>query len=193
MADPGCVLLLRTWRDTAQRFAKGRQGRHSCAHLRLKLHALAAPRATPRHFLGTGNHRGSIFRLHVGAALIARGDVEPISTWGQKPSAGRAVRETEVAIERAVSAYIGAMPFLWVSVDDEPGSDSDRGRIEAGAIAALSRVANRATDAPSDTWLGHYAARPAIRQSGLWNVNHVDGSVDGSFLPRLERWVDLTA
>jgi hypothetical protein len=141
------------------------------------------------HQSGTGNHRGSIFRLHVGAALIARGDIPAVPSWGQKSSAARAVRDTEVAIERAVSAYIGAMPFLWVAVDDEPGATSDRGVIEAGAITALSRISNPAADAPSADWLGNYAARPAIRESALWNVNHVAGPINDTFLTRLEQWV----
>lgn len=138
---------------------------------------------------GRGNHRGSVFRLHVGAALIARGDVVPVETWGHRPSAPRDVREAEAAIEQAVTAHLGAMQVLWVPVDDEPGATSHRGRIEAGAIAALSRLSNPATDPPSRGWLGNYAARPAIRGSGLWNVNHVDGPLAREFLPVLARWV----
>ena len=138
---------------------------------------------------GKGNHRGSVFRLHVGAALSARSDVVPVGTWGQRSSAPRDVREAEAAIEQAVSAHLGAMGVLWVPVDDEPGASSDRGRIEAGAIAALSRLSNPAADPPSPGWLGNHAARPAIRGSGLWNVNHVDGPLTQDFLPVLARWI----
>lgn len=138
---------------------------------------------------GSGNHRGSVFRLHVGAALIARGDVVPVGSWGQRSSAPREVREAEAAIELAVSAHLAAMTVLWVPVDDEPGASSDRGRIEAGAIAALSRLSNPEADPPSLGWLGNYAARPAIRGSGLWNVNHVDGPLADEFLPVLARWI----
>jgi hypothetical protein len=138
---------------------------------------------------GTGNHRGSVFRLHVGAALIARGDVEAVGTWGQRSSAPRDVREAEVPVELAVSAHLATMSVLWVPVDDEPGASSDRGRIEAGAIAALSRLSNPAADPPSAAWLGHHAARPAIRASGLWNVNHVDGPLRQDFVTVLARWI----
>lgn len=138
---------------------------------------------------GSGNHRGSVFRLHVGAALIARGDVVPVDTWGQRSSAPRDVREAEAAIEQAVSAHLGAMTVLWVPVDDEPGASSDRGRIEAGAIAVLSHRSNPSADPPTPGWLGNYAARPAIRESGLWNVNHVDGPLTREFLPALARWI----
>lgn len=101
----------------------------------------------------------------------------------------RDVREAEAAIEQAVSAHLGAMTVLWVPVDDEPGASSDRGRIEAGAIGALSRRSNPSADSPSAGWLGNYAARPAIRESGLWNVNHVDGPFTQEFLPVLARWI----
>lgn len=138
---------------------------------------------------GSGNHRGSVFRLHVGAALIARGDVVPVGTWGQRSNAPRVVREAEAAVEQAVSAHLAAMTVLWVPVDDEPGASSDRGRIEAGAIGVLSRRSNPLADPPSPEWLGNYAARPAIRDSGLWNVNHVDGPLTAGFLPVLARWI----
>jgi hypothetical protein len=139
---------------------------------------------------GGGNHRGSVFRLHVGAALIARGDVAAVSTWGQRSSAARAIRDTERQIEEAVSAYIGSMPFLWVSVNDEPSATSDRGIIEAGSIAALSRLANRTAGPPSAAWLGNFSARPDIRNSGLWNVRHVTDPVSDRFLERLAYWVE---
>jgi hypothetical protein len=141
---------------------------------------------------GGGNHRGSVFRLHVGAALIARGDVEGVSTWGQRSSAARAVRETEREIEEAVSTYIGSMPFLWLGVYDEPGATSDRGVIESGSIAALSRLANRSADPPSPDWLGNYSARSDIRRSGLWNVRHVTDPVSDRFLERLAYWTERT-
>jgi hypothetical protein len=77
-------------------------------------------------------------------------------------------------------------------VDDEPGPRSDRGRIEAGAIAALSRQSNPAADPPTPGWLGNHATRPAIRGPGLWNVNHVEDPLTGKFLPVLARWVTAT-
>src|SRR5882757_8040601 len=41
---------------------------------------------------GGGNHRGSIFRLIVGAALLTD-EPEPCVTWGQGNNAARAIRE----------------------------------------------------------------------------------------------------
>jgi hypothetical protein len=120
---------------------------------------------------GGGNHRGSVFRLHVGTALIARdGWPEAAASWGRGSSASRAVRDLEAQLERAVSRYIGQMPVLWLEVPDREA----RGALERGLIAVLSNAGRAPVDPASDLWLGRYAGRDAIRRSGLWNVDHVD-------------------
>lgn len=140
---------------------------------------------------GGGNHRGSIFRLHVGTALLATGDWpdEVQASWGQGGTAPRPVRVQEYDLERAVSEYIGAMPFLWLEADDPPGVNSDRGVIEVGSIALLSNCDRLPIDPPSADWLGHHADRATIRASGLWNVNHVQDRHDQGVLDVLERYV----
>ena len=83
------------------------------------------------------------------------------------------------------------MPFLWVEVNDAPGAASARGAIERGAIAVLSNFARPTIDPPSPKWLGHHAARAAIRDSGLWNVNHVrETPTDNAFLDALSRQLE---
>jgi hypothetical protein len=141
---------------------------------------------------GGGNHRGSVFRLHVGMALLeTEGWSEEIgSSWSVGSTARSAVRKAEYPLEQAVSSYIGAMPFLWVAVEDPPGPGSDRGIIEAGAIALLSNLDRKPIDPPSGSWLGRRSARDVIRRSGLWNVNHVADASNRDFLAVLERWVD---
>lgn len=135
---------------------------------------------------GRGNHRGSIFRLHVGAALLERdGRKEDFSTWGVGQSASRAVRDSEVAHERRVSDYLGKLPVLWVAVPDPPGPESARGYIERNAIALLSNRLHP-IDPPNDYWLGAHSRRHEIRESGLWNLNHVEEDCDSRFLDTLE-------
>ncbi len=73
------------------------------------------------------------------------------------------------------------MPFIWLSVDDEPGPQSLRGFIERNAIALLSNYGKLPIDPPSDSWLGSYCTREKVRTSGLWNSNHVDESYDPAF------------
>lgn len=144
---------------------------------------------------GGGNHRGSIFRLHVGKALLARGDVggPGTSTWGAGNSAPRAIRHAEYSIERAVSTYIGAMPVLWVWIPGDAASTNDRKIVEAGSIALLSNRGRNPIDRPSPGWLGNRSPHPAIRESGLWNVHHVDERHDLKFLDVIERYVNDAA
>jgi hypothetical protein len=138
---------------------------------------------------GGGNHRGSIFRLHVGMAMLREQPeafVSAQATWGRGSSADRTSRVSEEWLEKAVSRYIGEMPFLWVEVDDAPGATSRRQFVEANLIALLSNANKPPIDPPSSTWLGHHSDRVAIRESGLWNVNHVNATYTPEVLDMLE-------
>jgi hypothetical protein len=137
---------------------------------------------------GSGNHRGSIFRLIVGTALATQHG-ETIETWGKGDSAPAAARDTERDHEKRVSEYLGAMPFLWVEVPDEPGKASLRGFIERNSIALLSNYLGNVADPASPTWLGHASDREKVRRSGLWNQNHVDEQYDSRFLDELDRLI----
>jgi len=142
---------------------------------------------------GGGNHRSSVFRKHVGTALIARdGWSGPVSThWGRDSSASKAVRQAEYPLEYAVSQHIRSMPFLWLAVEDVPGPESLRGYIERNAIALLSNYLSHdePIDPPSASWLGRHAASKNVRLSGLWNSNHVAESFAPSFLDILQQYV----
>lgn len=138
---------------------------------------------------GGGNHRGSIFRLIVGTALIKRHEYD-FPTWDNRQGSGTAeAKVAEFALEQEVSAMIGAMRFVWLPINDEPGPQSDRGYIERNAIALLSNYQKPALDPASPGWLGHDCDRPRIRASGLWNANHVDEAYDPAFLDRLEQLI----
>jgi len=137
---------------------------------------------------GGGNHRGSIFRLIVGTALIARHGYD-YPTWGQGNTATAEIRAGEASLEREVSKVIRAMPFLWVAIEDQPGPESQRGYIERNAIALLSNYSRPALDPPSRDWLGHYCNRERVRKSGLWNSSHVDETYDPAFLDQLAKLV----
>lgn len=150
---------------------------------------------------GGGNHRGSIFRLLVGNSLKTQQDLVEPSTWGLGSDPGQAakrfgltreqVKEQESALEHEVGKRIGDMPFLWLDINDQPGPDSMRGKIERNSIALLSNYKKSALDAPSTNWLGQYCDREKVRLSGLWNNNHVDEEYDPAFLVVLENLVGL--
>ena len=137
---------------------------------------------------GGGHHRGSIFRLIVGAALIAR-DEYAFPTWGDGNTAKGDIRKNELPLEREVSRVIGEMPFLWLSIADEAGPGSLRGYIERHSIALLSNYRAPAVDAASQAWLGRCCNRERVRQSGLWNQNHVDENYEPSFLDTFEQLI----
>ena len=153
---------------------------------------------------GAGNHRGSIFRLIVGAALARRSDTSLPPSWGVGSGVSAAARKLgldrvtvkreEADLERRVSKYIGQMPFLWLSVDDSPGPASLRGVIERNAIALLSHAQTPTVDTPSDRWLGAFSDREMVRASGLWNNHHVAESHDPAFLDEMDalvtRWCE---
>jgi len=130
---------------------------------------------------GGGNHRGSIFRLIVGAALINR-DRLTFPTWGDGNTADKVVRDGEIELERQVSEFIGNMHFLWLAIEDEPGPDSRRRYVETNSIALLSNYEKSPLDPPSPDWLGNYCNRVRVRKSGLWNQNHVEEGYDPAFL-----------
>lgn len=148
---------------------------------------------------GGGNHRGSIFRLIVGAALIRREGWE-CKSWGVGSHSRQAaerlgisqddLQAMELPIERSVSEYIGSMPFLWLAVNDEPGPESLRGYLERNAIALLSNHSRTPIDQAGDSWLGQHSGRDRIRLSGLWNNNHVQEECDPSFLGTLEEAIE---
>ncbi len=145
---------------------------------------------------GGGSHRASVFRRLVGEAITTRTGSAPPS-WGHGSSPGAAARSTgmsrqevledEAILELEVSDVIGSMSVLSVEVDDEPSPNSIRGVIERGAICLLSNAGRLLLDAPSASWLGRDSASGRVRESGLWNQDHVDLPHDPTFITRFER------
>jgi hypothetical protein len=129
---------------------------------------------------GGGNHRGSVFRQHVGFAMIGSGTAGA-SSWGSK----RPDRLREASLEIEVSRYLRALLVVVLDVPDEPGPNSLRGLVERNAVGLLAG-ASPGEESSSPAWLGRQAKEEAIRASGLWNVRHVDHPVEAAFLRELE-------
>ena len=159
---------------------------------------LSQHRGTARD--GGGNHRGSIFRLLVGIALARGSGISLPPSWGLGGDPGTAarrlgvkraeVKRSEAELEATVSRHVGAMPFLFLGVEDEPGPESERGFIERNAIALLSAYREASPDPASTGWLGRSSDRERVRLSDLWNNNHVDETYDPSFLNLMEMRID---
>jgi hypothetical protein len=137
---------------------------------------------------GGGNHRGSIFRLLVGKALINKHGFK-FDSWGKGNKAPPGTTKLEKPLEIEVSKIIGKMSFLWLAVEDDPGPHSLRGKIEKNSIALLSNLNKPAIDARSANWLGFHCGYEKMCGSGLWNRDHTDSSYDAAFLDELERLI----
>lgn len=140
---------------------------------------------------GGGNHRGSVFRLRVGEAIIRRNDLQDYyPTWGEGSTAESEIRDREYPMEQRVSDFIQELPFLWLKVDDEPGPESDRDFIERNAVALLSNFEKKSIDARSGDWLGKHSPSREIRESGLWNVDYVEKGYDSDFMDLMEKKIE---
>jgi hypothetical protein len=142
---------------------------------------------------GLGNHRGSIFRLHVGNALLRQmGGQNKLLTWGKGQAANKDIKREEEWMERQVSDYLGKkMSLLWLNIGDASSALSDRAFIERNAIALISNN-KHPVDLPSPTWLGRFSDKEEIRESGLWNIRHVDDAYDPKFINIFSEYVEIT-
>ena len=138
---------------------------------------------------GGGNHRGSIFRLLIGTAIIRNKNLN-FPTWGKGNSAKKYIKDNELGLERLVSRTIGDMPFLYISIDDKSSKNSLRAYIEKNSIALLSNYNKNILDSASKDWLGNNCNREKVRNSGLWNNNYVDEIYEPAFLNIFEKLVD---
>lgn len=111
----------------------------------------------------SGNKNSSIFRKHVGGALIAQRDPhDPRLTQWLKQNA-----PTYLELEREVSEYfLHNFTFVCFHVEDS----GVRLALESGLIALFSQYP---IGTPSDKWLGRYANSDIIRRTGLWNTQRV--------------------
>jgi len=137
---------------------------------------------------GGGNHRGSIFRLHVGTAIIASGwKGTGLDTWGIGKTADPRTRDLEHDLECKVSEIIGSMKVLWLPVEDH----HMRNFIEKNSIALLSNYpyCSQPIDPSSQIWLGRQCANQSIACSGLWNVNHTEEYYVPDFLGVLQKLI----
>jgi hypothetical protein len=114
------------------------------------------------HFFS--NRRGSIFRRHLGGALLqkANSDDPRIAAW--KTHKGVLIPEIEVLVSDALRDNFS---YSCIRVDVA----SERLELERGLIALLARHPLRP---PTDAWLGRHAVNRYIARSGLWNTQHVN-------------------
>lgn len=137
-----------------------------------------------------GNHRGSIFRLHIGNSIICKENLV-CSTWGIGQNASIETKISEEILEKKVSEVIGNMNILWISINDIPGKESDRSFIEKNSIGLLSTF-KRKIDTASKNWLGNYNPNFYVKESSLWNVDYIKNDYDPRFLEILDTYITRT-
>ncbi len=122
---------------------------------------------------GSGSNRGSIFRLHVGRAmLVSDGQEHQLPSWGMGQDAPQHTRDTEQLHELRVSSYLKSLEVFVIPIDDPPSKDSMRAAVESQLIALCSENLEP-IDKPSLSWLGHSSPMESIVYSGLWNLRDV--------------------
>jgi len=177
------------WRVTRVGTVGLREGSNNTLWTRLRRHR--GP--VGGQYEGGGNHRGSVFRKHLGHALIDRYNLEDeYDTWGEGYATPPELRREEQYVEELVSSYIRDLPFIVLNVPDDTGPDSDRGYIESNTIGLLSNYADTGIDNRADHWLGHDSHRDEIADSGLWNVRHVGEDFDPSVVDTIQSYFEAT-
>lgn len=150
---------------------------------------------TRGEYAGGGNHRGSIFRKHVGRALIeAEGRHDQYPHWGTEHRTGvpigtQELRAQEHPLEERVSDYIRQLPFLVLDVPGEPRPGCDRDRIETNLIALVSHHRRTTPGLLPDGWLGIDSPKPEVYKAGLWNINHVNALYTPTILEDVKEYL----
>jgi hypothetical protein len=127
-----------------------------------------------QHFL-TENKDRSIFRKHIGRALLARDSDPFLSDW-ELDLTSRVAREKHSShidhakqkeVELRVSEYMRQhFSFAVITV----ARKEERLRLESRLISTVSLCTECA---PSASWLGNFSPKAKIRESGLWIVNEL--------------------
>ncbi len=127
-----------------------------------------------QHFVDENKDR-SIFRKHVERCLLANDpflaqwNIDLTTRKEREKHAGRIDMEKQRAVEKRVTRYLRKnLSFCTIPV----ARKYDRLLWEARLIAT---VASCPSCHASEHWLGNRSPVKAVRESGLWQVNHVDG------------------
>lgn len=110
-----------------------------------------------------GNKNGSVFRKHLGGAILRRSDPKDLRIPDWLRQKGPSYLDVEEEVSRTLRDHF---TFVCFAADER----EERLVLERGLIALL---AQHPLGEPSLGWLGRYAVAEAIPASGSWNVQHV--------------------
>jgi hypothetical protein len=140
---------------------------------------------------GIGNHRSSVFRMHIGSSILAKEKIS-LSSWGKNIEISKDQEKLELEIEREVTIYMNNMLISYLDIGDNPSKNSDRAYLEQNIIGLLSGPI-APIDIADESWLGYYCDNYAVRRSSLWNVNHTRMEYDPDFFAVLQHYIDVTS
>ena len=110
------------------------------------------------------NSRTSVFRRHLGGAILRRDNPSDPRIDGWSSGTQPDFAEVEGLIGQLLRERF---TFCAISV----ANAAEGLHLERGLIALL---AQNPLGSPSPEWLGRHAMSPGIRNSGLWNVQHLN-------------------
>jgi hypothetical protein len=126
-------------------------------------------------------HDRSIFRKHIGRALLNKTGDSYLSVWDLHftTPAGRAASRhlrdinKEVAIESEITRILReTFSFRFIEIAEE----IQRMGTEGLERALIGTLASCPSCGPSDTWLGNHSPSIKIRESGLWLIQHLSAA-----------------
>jgi len=119
------------------------------------------PERILNHFYG--NKNTSIFRKHLGAAILAKENPNDprLKEWMRK---GKTFKEVEKEVSKLLMEKFS---FRYIKVDDR----DERLELEERLISTLAKVSPKYI---SPNWLGQFSPIKEIRESGLWNARHIN-------------------
>lgn len=132
-----------------------------------------------REHVYTRNKDRSIFRKHIGRALLQRRNDVFLEQWDVDLTTKQAREQHEDVIDKAtlarvedeVSAFMnGNFSFCVLRIDQRP----TRLLLEQQLLSVVSQCESCG---PSEQWLGKHHPNPVIRESGLWNIQGLNGAI----------------
>jgi len=123
-------------------------------------------------------HDRSIFRKHIGRALLNRSHSPYLGVWNidfmKRENLRQYAHLRDIEKERRIEAEITRLlreefSFRFVVLEGQ-AARMGSGGLEARLIGTVARCD---TCQPSPDWLGQYSPEEKIRQSGLWLVHHL--------------------
>ena len=131
-----------------------------------------------QHFIKENKNR-SIFRKNIGRCILNQTDKTYLPIWELDPTPKKDRAKKEIVIdknyeerlEKQISNYIqNHLSFCVFAVDTKEARLFWETKI-------ISTLAQSNKIKPSDDWLGYHPTKDKIKQSGLWQVNGLNGNV----------------